>query len=654
VPAPPERRFSLAGKLTLLILAQGLGVAVVAAAAAWLRPWPWLVLTSGAAAAVLLAMAFSERVLGSARRTFEALTDGIRSFRDGDFSLRLAVTRRDELGDLVGLYNEMGDALREERHDIYQRELLLDTVLQGAPMGIVLAGPTGRVAYANRAARQLLAGGRRLEGQSFESVLAACPVEIRDTLSQPGDALFTVPVEGEEETYRVARRAFQINMQSHVLYVVERLTPELRRQEVEVWKKAIRIMNHELNNSLAPIRSLVHSARHVIGHPEHEHRLEGIFETLEERATYLSEFLEGYARFARLPRPQKRPVAWADFLEGVRRMTPFRLEGRPPDEPGHFDPAQMQQVLLNLLKNAYEAESPADEVMVSVRRAVDGTDAIRVLDRGRGMDDEVMKRALLPFYSSKPAGTGSACPCARRSSKVTAGACACRPAPAAGSSSPAPCRRRYANGGGGARSLHQAGDRHRPVQGPARGRAAEATAPGPGLDETEGGPGQPAAEAPCLADPLARHHRRAATRRPDRGLVHRAGPPGPQERAPPRRGQPQCRSQARRRYPETLTGARGCDAAPPWLTEGRPGARPSSDPVLQALHSRLFRAVRAAVEGPVLLHAVADDPALAVGARRGERVDRAFERVEGAGLAIPGGDGEGLVVVVAADGAHCH
>ena len=408
--APPERRFSLAGKLTLLILAQGLGVAVVAAAAAWLRPWPWLVLASGAAAALLLAMAVSGRVLGSARRTFAALTDGIRSFRDGDFSLRLAVTRRDELGDLVGLYNEMGDALREERHDIYQRELLLDTVLQGAPMGIVLAGPTGRVAYANRAARQLLSGGRRMEGQSFESVLAACPVEIRDTLTQPGDALFTVPVEGEEETYRVARRTFQLNMQSHVLYIVERLTPELRRQEVEVWKKAIRIMNHELNNSLAPIRSLVHSARHVVGHPEHEHRLEGIFETLEERATYLSEFLEGYARFARLPRPQKRQVAWADFLEGVKRMTPFVLDGRPPEEPGHFDPAQMQQVLLNLLKNAYEAGSAEGEVKVSVHRTVDGTSSVRVLDRGRGMDDEVMKRALLPFYSSKPAGTGLGLP----------------------------------------------------------------------------------------------------------------------------------------------------------------------------------------------------------------------------------------------------
>ena len=408
--APSPRRFGLASRLAATILAQGLAVAAVSAGVAWLGARPPLVLAAGLAAALLLALLVTGRVVGSARRTFQALTDGIRSFRDGDFSLRLAVTRKDELGELVGLYNEMGDALREERHDIYQRELLLDTVLQGAPMGIVLTGPTGRIAYANRAARQLLAAGRRLEGQAMDEVLAACPREIRDTLTQPGDALFTVPVDGEEETYRSARRTFQLNMQSHLLYVIERLTPELRRQEVEVWKKAIRIMNHELNNSLAPIRSLVHSARRVVGRPEHEHRLEGIFETLEERATYLSEFLEGYARFARLPRPRKQPVAWPEFLDGVRRMMAFRLDGPPPGEPGNFDPAQMQQVLLNLLKNAYEAGSPAEEVTVSVHRTVDGSTALRVLDRGRGMDDDVMKRALLPFYSSKPAGTGLGLP----------------------------------------------------------------------------------------------------------------------------------------------------------------------------------------------------------------------------------------------------
>ena len=278
-----RRRFSLAGKLAVLVAADVVVTAALGAVLVRLLPWP-------AAFALSLAggLAFSlwalSRALASVTRTLQALTDGVRGFRDQDFSLRLSVRRRDELGELVGLYNEMGDALRAERHDLFQRELLLDTVLQGAPVAIALSGPTGRVVYANRAARDLLGGGRKLEGRAFEQVLDGCPAEMREALAASGDALFTVGRDGEEETYRTVRRNFHLNTQLHSLYMAERLTPELRRREVEVWKKAIRVMNHELNNSLAPIRSLVHSARQVLGRPEHAHRLEGIFETLEDRA----------------------------------------------------------------------------------------------------------------------------------------------------------------------------------------------------------------------------------------------------------------------------------------------------------------------------------------------------------------------------------
>jgi nitrogen fixation/metabolism regulation signal transduction histidine kinase len=277
-------------------------------------------------------------------------------------------------------------------------------------MAIVLTGPTGRVAYSNRVARHLLGGGRRLEGHDFEEVLARTPAEMRQVLAAAEDALFSVPDEGGEETYHVSRRSFDLHTRRHTLFVMERLTPELRRREVEVWKKAIRVMNHELNNSLAPIRSLVRSARLAMERPQHAHHLEGIFDTIEERATYLSEFLEGYARFARLPRPQKRPVEWREFLDGMRHLASFRVEGTLPDRPGLFDPSQMQQVLINLVKNAHEAGSPEEAVAVSVEPAADGASALVVMDRGRGMDEEVMRRALLPFYSSKPSGTGLGLP----------------------------------------------------------------------------------------------------------------------------------------------------------------------------------------------------------------------------------------------------
>ena len=403
-PRPSGLRF--ARKLAVALILCVALTALAASGAALAIPNAWAVLAAGALAGLVFTLGVTRRLLAPAERTLEALGDGVSSLRDRDFSLRLATTRDDELGELVALFNEIGDTLRQERMEIYQRELLLDTVLQSTPVAIVLAGANDRVVFANRVARDLLAGGRRLEGHAFFEVLAAGPPELREALASGPDTLFTLGPEGEEETYRTARRTFRLHTRPHTLYLLERLTPELRRREVEVWKRAIRVMNHELNNSLAPIRSLIRSARHVLGRPEHAHRLEEIFDTVEERANHLAEFLEGYARFARLPRPQRQEVAWGEFLETVRRLCPFALEGAPPLSRGRFDPSQMQHVLINLLKNAYEAGSPEHEVKVLIQVTADGATVVRVADRGRGMGEEVMKRALVPFYSSKPSGAG--------------------------------------------------------------------------------------------------------------------------------------------------------------------------------------------------------------------------------------------------------
>jgi len=404
-------RTSLAVRLTAIAMC---GVAVTAVAAAiatavWPRPVPVLL------AALLGGGLFTAWAMGRAtrsiRRALEALADGVRGFRESDFSLRItAGDRRDEIDELVRLYNEIADVLRAERRDVYQRELLLDTLLQSAPLATILAARGDRVVFSNRAARELLGDGRRLEGKRFQEILEVCPPAMRDGLAAGEDVLFTTPGEQGDETFRAARRTFQINGQAHTLYTVERLTPELRRREVEVWKNTIRVINHELNNSLAPIRSLVNTGRHVLDRPEHAATLDEIFQTIEERVTHLSAFLEGYARIARVPPPSKQDVPWGDFLEDVRRLWAFQSEREPPRAPGYFDPVLLQQVLINLLKNAHESGTPPEEIAVTVQSSVDGGAVLRVLDRGRGMDNEAMQRALLPYYTSKPAGTGLGLP----------------------------------------------------------------------------------------------------------------------------------------------------------------------------------------------------------------------------------------------------
>ncbi|MFY1079382.1 hypothetical protein ACNF5D_25355, partial [Escherichia coli] len=119
--------------------------------------------------------------------------------------------------------------------------------------------------FCNLAARKLLHGGWKLEGQRLEDVLEQVPVELRDAIARGGDSLFAVHAEGEdgdeddEQVYHLSRRAFQLNGRPHDLLLVRLLTAELRRQEVQTWKKVIRVISHELNNSLAPIASLAHS-----------------------------------------------------------------------------------------------------------------------------------------------------------------------------------------------------------------------------------------------------------------------------------------------------------------------------------------------------------------------------------------------------------
>jgi two-component system nitrogen regulation sensor histidine kinase NtrY len=313
----------------------------------------------------------------------------------------------------VRRFNALGEMLRREHNDAYQKQILFETVIQAAPMAFVLCNEAGTVVLANVCARELFFAGKRLEGQDFASVLSEWPFEVAAAILSGEDNLVSIERDGVRETLHTSKRFFELNTQSLVLHIVKPLSRELARQETEVWKKTIRVISHELNNSLAPITSLVHSARMIAGRPEHAHRLDEVFVTIEERTAHLKAFLDGYARFARLPKPSKQPSAWKDLLNGVRALYTFEIEGELPLEPAHYDPGQMQQVLINLIKNAAEAGSPRQAIQVEVRAASQGGTELVVMDRGSGMTDDVLEKALLPFYSTKKGGSGLGLPLCR-------------------------------------------------------------------------------------------------------------------------------------------------------------------------------------------------------------------------------------------------
>jgi nitrogen fixation/metabolism regulation signal transduction histidine kinase len=366
---------------------------------------PWL---AGAAAALPLAplVAWSgARLVARWSGTARALNDGILSLKDRDFSLSVTRTTTDEFGDLVASYNGLGELLRVERQSLYQRELMLDTVIQTTPLALVLTNDSDAILYSNTTARQLFGGGRKLEGDRFARYLDAAPAPLREAIERGGDTLFTLELDGEPQVYHVSQRKFLLNALPHRLLLLKQLTREINSQEVATWKKVIRVIAHELNNSLAPISSLAHSGQILAHAPPDPGQLVRVFSTIEERARHLAGFIDGYAQFAKLPQPRLAPVAWPVLLERLRVVVPFEPIGSLPKRVAAFDTAQIEQALINLLKNARESGSEPGSIDLAVTEAPRGF-SIEVRDRGPGFSPAALENALVPFYSTKETGTG--------------------------------------------------------------------------------------------------------------------------------------------------------------------------------------------------------------------------------------------------------
>ncbi len=406
-------KMSFAGRVTggfLLIL---LLVAGIASMAATRSLDPWILFLSILFVTIPLGTWLIARLLRPMDRILEDLSDGIRSFRDHDFSVRLQSRRVDEFGQIAQLYNEVGAVLQSERRDIRERELLLQAALNQSPVAILLVNQLDRIIYSNHEARRLLLGGAKLEGKSFSELRDGLPEEMKRVLAGETDGLFSVQAEEVVETYHLSQRIFQLNRRSHRLVLLRRMTGDLGRQEAAIWKRVIRVISHELNNSLAPISSLLHSARIVAREPRHADRADEIYSTMEERLDHLSRFIEGYARFARLPAPQYEEVDWQEFLCRFSDFPQLVVAGSLPSRPGYFDPAQIQQVLVNLFTNAAEASEQLEAITVQVDTTRGGGTYIQVLDRGHGMDEETLRKSLLPFYSTKQTGSGLGLPLCR-------------------------------------------------------------------------------------------------------------------------------------------------------------------------------------------------------------------------------------------------
>jgi nitrogen-specific signal transduction histidine kinase len=344
-------------------------------------------------------------VIDRDERIVLAIADGIASLRDSDYSVSVSAPPDSRpLHRLVAAYNGLGDTLRLQRQDIYQRELLLDTVIQATPLALVLTNANGAVVYANLAARHLFRGGQKLEGLSFEQMLEQSPPAMQAALAEERDTLFTVEAHGEPQIYHLSQRRFLLNGQPHRLRLLKQLTREFNAREVATWKRVIRVIAHEINNSVAPIASLAQSGQRLAEQPDRAQaaaRLRGdrrahvtsrrlrrwLFALRQVAATSSrgrSTGMDSSKACARLRRSRSRAATDATGL--VRCLA---------DPAGAAEPAQ------ECSRSGFAGRRGAHRV----EQRPDGWQ-LEILDRGSGMSEEVLSNALVPFYSTKATGTG--------------------------------------------------------------------------------------------------------------------------------------------------------------------------------------------------------------------------------------------------------
>ena len=288
-----------------------------------------------------------------------------------------------------------------------QHVRMLQVILDSTPSAMVLVSETGHIVFTNAAARQLFFEDREPKGENFLHMLATVPEPVRLALLSDVAQLFTFEDRGEKETYHVAKSVLPLAGEPHTLISVRHMTREISRQEIATLKQTLRIIGHELGNSMTPVSSLLQSAQRMLSSPELHGKLATSLQIVEDRLGHLQGFLTSLARLGQLPRPQRRDVSWPEFLDGLRTLWPTVAISRPPPpRSSWFDPIQIQQVLINLVKNAHEAGGPADGVAIDVETTPDGAARFAVLDRGSGMSDEVMSKALIPSFTTKKHGSG--------------------------------------------------------------------------------------------------------------------------------------------------------------------------------------------------------------------------------------------------------
>lgn len=354
------------------------------------------------------ALAVRERVV----RPLQTMANLLTALREGDFSTRARGANRDEpLGDVLAEINLLSGTLQEQRLGALEATALLRTVMEEIDVAIFAFDANETLRLVNRAGQELIA-------QPAERILGrqAADLDLADCLVGEGTRVLSRTFAGGAGRWGMRRTMFREGGLPHSLVVIADLSQPLREEELRAWQRLVRVIGHELNNSLAPIKSIAGSLTTMLKRPQKaadwEDDLRGGLEIIETRAEGLNQFMQSYARLAKLPAPNKLPCEIGPLLHRV-----ISLQARPEvqldDGPAitvNVDAAQLEQVIINLVKNAVEATpepgqttAPTCCVRVGWSKSPGALD-ITVTDDGPGLASS--QNLFVPFFTTKPSGSG--------------------------------------------------------------------------------------------------------------------------------------------------------------------------------------------------------------------------------------------------------
>ncbi|MBA4137140.1 MAG: PAS domain-containing sensor histidine kinase [Opitutus sp.] len=339
-------------------------------------------------------------------RPLQTMANLLTALREGDFSTRARGANRDEpLGDVMSEINLLGGVLQEQRLGALEATALLRTVMEEIDVSIFAFDSNETLRLVNRAGQELL-------GQPAERILGreAKDLDMSDCLVGDATRVMTRTFPGAAGRWGMRRTMFREGGLPHSLIVIADLSQPLREEELKAWQRLVRVIGHELNNSLAPIKSIAGSLNTMLRRDpkpaDWDEDMRSGLEIIEARAEGLNRFMQSYARLAKLPPPTKLPIEIGALMRRVvsleTRLPVEIVEG--PSLVAHIDAAQVEQVIINLVKNAVDATLETGGKVQAGWRNHPGGLEIFIDDEGPGIANP--QNLFVPFFTTKPSGSG--------------------------------------------------------------------------------------------------------------------------------------------------------------------------------------------------------------------------------------------------------